>query len=103
LAASTVPPLSVRPCGTRSATDPPLVQPQRAGRDHPFPIFAGSESPGRERDLEIEEGEKGRERRRGRREREEGREREVVGDREMGKEGIWVTEDKANRKPHTHQ
>ena len=72
LAASTIPPLSVRPCGTRFSntqegpnrcrsapiTDPlfrgfgisnrstgPLVQ--RAGRDHPFPIFAGS--PWRER------------------------------------------------------
>ena len=60
--------LSVRPCGTLSAThkrdqtvarpalsrvrDPkPIPSPlvQRAGRDHPFPIFA--ESPWRERDL----------------------------------------------------
>jgi hypothetical protein len=74
MTASTIPPLSVWPCGTpfgnkqegpdrlRSApiTDPlsrdfgvpnrfpdPLVQ--RAGRDHPFPIFAGA--PWRERDI----------------------------------------------------
>ena len=74
MTASTIPPLSVWPCGTpfgntqeipdrlRSApiTDPvsrgfgipnrspdPLVQ--RAGRDHPFPVFAGS--PWRERDV----------------------------------------------------
>ena len=73
MVASTIPPLSILPCGKpfgntqegsdrlRSApiTDPlsrgfisyrspdPLVQ--RAGRDHPFPIFAGS--PWRERDV----------------------------------------------------
>ena len=74
LAASTIPPLSVRPCGTRFSNtqegpnrcrSAPITDPlfrgfgipnrstaslvQRAGQDHPFPIFAGS--PWRERDL----------------------------------------------------
>ncbi len=74
LAASTIPPLSVRPCDTRfintqegpnRCRSAPITDPlfrgfgipnrstaslvQRAGRDHPFPIFAGS--PWRERDL----------------------------------------------------
>ena len=74
MAASTIPPLSVRPCGTRFSNtqkepnrcrSAPITDPlfrgfgipnrstaslvQRAGRDHPLPKFAGS--PWRERDL----------------------------------------------------